>query len=140
MGWGPCQSGGALPEVPEVTTSLGPVVSPEGFPASCLGSGEQRGISLAASDLGSWGEAALEAGARRSRADGVVAGGRGQVWPLLLQTCCLSCFLSGVALQAFWDLGAAGLSEPSSHAVDFRFSSFAELDTTCPLAFLTVQS
>lgn len=95
MGWGPCQSGGALPEVAEVTTSLGPVVSPEGFPASCLGGGEQRGICLAASDLGSWGEAeqGRRGGGRRERPG--VASSPADLLPVLFSVQCCSSGLLG---------------------------------------------
>lgn len=111
VGWGPCQAGGALPEVAEAITSRGPVAPPAGVSGPLPGPCGRRGLCLAASVLGSWGEA----GPAHGVVAGVVAGGRGRVWPLLLQTCRLSRFLSVAVRQASWGLGAAGRSEPSSH-------------------------
>lgn len=110
-GGGRARPGGHCQKLLKQLLLVGPSPPPAGVSGPLPGPCGRRALCLAASVLGSWGEA----GPAHGVVAGVVAGGRGRVWPLLLQTCRLSRFLSVAVRQASWGLGAAGRSEPSSH-------------------------
>lgn len=139
VGWGPCQAGGALPEVAEAITSRGPVAPPAEVSGPLPGPCGRRALCLAASVLGSW--------ARRGRPTGWWPGwwpvgeaacGRFSCRPAACPVFCPSPFVRPPGVSVLL-VAPSPLHTCLAHTADSRFPSFAKLDTS-PLAFLSVRS